>query len=78
MYKSFYFFLGMICITACNSQENPSTNNFADHSPDSIEIVETAEEDRYDSVQGKWFGPHAARLNLEDTSAIILKNGESF
>lgn len=75
MKKIVIFFIASLAIMACednNKAESSERSEFEGVNLDSVDIV--AEDgfptDYYDSVEQKWYGKHADRLNGVDTSYI--------
>ena len=52
------------------SLDRVSTSGLDTLNWDSVDVVEIEEQDYYDSVQQKWVGPHADRLNGVDLSPV--------
>ena len=66
-------FIGLLAVTACefnDKVERVSTSGLDTLNWDSVDVVEIEEQDYYDSVQHKWVGPHADRLNGIDLSPV--------
>ena len=66
-------FIGLLAVTACefnDKVERVSTSGLDTLNLDSVDVVEIEEQDYYDSVQQKWVGPHADRLNGVDLSPV--------
>ena len=66
-------FIGLLAVTACefnDKVERVSTRGLDTLNWDSVDVVEIEEQDYYDSVQHKWVGPHADRLNGIDLSPV--------
>ena len=66
-------FIGLLAVTACefnDKVERVSTSGLDTLNWDSVDVVEIEEQDYYDSVQHKWVGPHADRLNGVDLSPV--------
>lgn len=66
-------FIGLLAVTACefnDKVERVSTSGLDTLNLDSVDVVEIEEQDYYDSVQQKWVGPHADRLNGIDLSPV--------
>lgn len=73
MNKMIYIFIIFLAITACefnDKVDRVSTSGLDTLNWDSVDVVEIAEQDYYDSVQHKWVGPHADRLNGIDLSPV--------
>lgn len=73
MNKMIYIFIILLAITACefnDKVDRVSTSGLDTLNWDSVDVVEIAEQDYYDSVQHKWVGPHADRLNGIDLSPV--------
>lgn len=56
--------------TACDMSGRFEDKQADEEDVESIEVVTVPEQDYYDSVSGKWYGPHADRLNGVDNSPI--------
>lgn len=66
-------FISLLAVTACefnDKVERVSTSGLDTLNWDSVDVVEIEEQDYYDSVQHKWVGPHADRLNGVDLSPV--------
>lgn len=66
-------FICLLAITACefnDKVERVSTSGLDTLNWDSVDVVEIEEQDYYDSVQQKWVGPRADRLNGVDLSPV--------
>ena len=66
-------FISLLAVTACefnDKVERVSTSGLDTLNLDSVDVVEIEEQDYYDSVQQKWVGPHADRLNGIDLSPV--------
>lgn len=73
MKQLFFIFISLLAITACEFNDRVdrvSTSGLDTINWDSVDIVEIEEQDYYDSVQQKWVGPHADRLNGVDLSPV--------
>ena len=73
MKKLLLIFFCSLAINACefnDKVERVSTSGLDTLNWDSVDVVEIAEQDYYDSVQQKWVGPHADRLNGVDLSPV--------
>lgn len=73
MKKLLLIFICSLAITACelnDKVERVSTSGLDTLNWDSVDVVEIEEQDYYDSVQQKWVGPHADRLNGVDLSPV--------
>lgn len=73
MKKIVIIFNGLLAITACefnDKVDRVSTSGLDTLNWDSVDVVEIEEHDYYDSVQQKWVGPHADRLNGVDLSPV--------
>ena len=73
MKKLLLIFICSLAITACefnDKVERVSTSGLDTLNWDSVDVVEIEEQDYYDSVQQKWVGPHADRLNGIDLSPV--------
>ena len=73
MKKIIFIFISLLAITACefnDKVERVSTSGLDTLNWDSVDVVEIEEQDYYDSVQQKWVGPHADRLNGIDLSLV--------
>ena len=73
MKKLLLIFICSLAITACefnDKVERVSTRGLDTLNWDSVDVVEIEEQDYYDSVQHKWVGPHADRLNGIDLSPV--------
>ena len=66
-------FISLLAVTACefnDKVERVSTSGLDTLNWDSVDVVEIEEQDYYDSVQHKWVGPRADRLNGVDLSPV--------
>ena len=66
-------FISLLAVIACefnDKVERVSTSGLDTLNWDSVDVVEIEEQDYYDSVQQKWVGPHADRLNGVDLSPV--------
>ena len=66
-------FIGLLAVTACefnDKVDRVSTSGLDTLNWDSVDVVEIEEQDYYDSVQHKWVGPRADRLNGIDLSPV--------
>ena len=73
MNKMIYIFISLLAVTACefnDKVDRVSTSGLDTINWDSVDVVEIEEQDYYDSVQHKWVGPHADRLNGVDLSPV--------
>ena len=73
MKKLLLIFICSLAITACelnDKVERVPTSGLDTLNWDSVDVVEIEEQDYYDSVQQKWVGPHADRLNGVDLSPV--------
>ena len=73
MKKLLLIFICSLAFTACelnDKVERVSTSGLDTLNWDSVDVVEIEEQDYYDSVQHKWVGPHADRLNGVDLSPV--------
>ena len=73
MKKLLLIFICSLAITACelnDKVERVSTSGLDTLNWDSVDVVEIEEPHYYDSVQQKWVGPHADRLNGIDLSPV--------
>ena len=73
MKKLLLIFICSLAITACEFNDKVewvSTSGLDTLNWDSVDVVEIEEQDYYDSVQQKWVGPHADRLNGIDLSPV--------
>ena len=73
MKKLLLIFICSLAFTACglnDKVERVSTSGLDTLNWDSVDVVEIEEQDYYDSVQQKWVGPHADRLNGIDLSSV--------
>ena len=73
MKKIIVIFISLLAITACefnDKVDRGSTSGLDTLNWDSVDVVEIEEQDYYDSVQQKWVGPHADRLNGVDLSPV--------
>ena len=73
MNKMIYIFISLLAVTACefnDKVDRVSTSGLDTPNWDSVDVVEIEEQDYYDSVQQKWVGPHADRLNGIDLSPV--------
>lgn len=73
MNKIIFIFISLLAITACefnDKVDRVSTSGLDTLTWDSVDVVEIEEQDYYDSVQQKWVGPHADRLNGIDLSPV--------
>ena len=73
MNKMIYIFISLLAITACefnDKVDRVSTSGLDTLNWDSVDVVEIEEQDYYDSVQHKWVGPRADRLNGVDLSPV--------
>ena len=73
MKKLLLIFLCSLAFTACelnDKVERVPTSGLDTLNWDSVDVVEIEEQDYYDSVQQKWVGPHADRLNGIDLSPV--------
>ena len=73
MKKIIFIFISLLAITACefnDKVDRVSTSGLDTPNWDSVDVVEIEEQDYYDSVQQKWVGPHADRLNGIDLSPV--------
>ncbi len=55
-----------ICLTACSM--SGKEDNKRDDVIEAVEEVDTTAVDHFDSLSGKWIGPHSGRLNGTDNS----------
>ena len=68
-----FIFISLLAITACEFNDKVDrvpTSGLDTLNWDSVDVVEIEEQDYYDSVQHKWVGPHADRLNGVDLSPV--------
>lgn len=73
MKKLLLIFICSLAFTACelnDKVERVSTSGLDTLNWDSVDVVEIEEQDYYDSVQHKWVGPRADRLNGVDLSPV--------
>ncbi|WP_337390608.1 hypothetical protein [Prevotella sp.] len=73
MNKIIFIFISLLAITACefnDKVDRVSTSGLDTLNWDSVDVVEIEEQDYYDSVQHKWVGPRADRLNGVDLSPV--------
>ena len=73
MKKLLLIFICSLAFTACelnDKVERVPTSGLDTLNRDSVDVVEIEEQDYYDSVQQKWVGPHADRLNGIDLSPV--------
>ena len=73
MKKLLLIFICSLAFTACefnDKVDRVSTSGLDTLNWDSVDVVEIEEQDYYDSVQQKWVGPHADRLNGVDLSPV--------
>lgn len=73
MKKLLLIFICSLAFTACelnDKVERVPTSGLDTLNWDSVDVVEIEEQDYYDSVQQKWVGPHADRLNGIDLSPV--------
>lgn len=73
MKKLLLIFICSLAITACEFNDKVDrvpTSGLDTLNWDSVDVVEIEEQDYYDSVQHKWVGPHADRLNGVDLSPV--------
>lgn len=73
MNKIIFIFISLLAITACEFNDKVDrvpTSGLDTLNWDSVDVVEIEEQDYYDSVQHKWVGPHADRLNGVDLSPV--------
>lgn len=73
MKKIIFIFISLLAITACefnDKVDRVSTSGLDTLNWDSVDVVEIEEQDYYDSVQHKWVGPRADRLNGVDLSPV--------
>ena len=73
MKKLLLIFICSLAYTACelnDKVERVPTSGLDTLNWDSVDVVEIEEQDYYDSVQQKWVGPHADRLNGIDLSPV--------
>ena len=75
MKKLLLIFICSLAITACelnDKVERVPTSGLDTLNWDSVDIAidDSAEQDYYDSVQHKWIGPRADRLNGVDLSPV--------
>ena len=73
MKKLLLIFICSLAFTACelnDKVERVSTSGLDTLNWDSVDVVEIAEQDYYDSAQQKWVGPRADRLNGVDLSPV--------
>ena len=75
MKKLLLIFICSLAINACefnDKVERVSTSGLDTLNWDSVDIAidDSAEQDYYDSVQHKWIGPRADRLNGVDLSPV--------
>ena len=73
MKKLLLIFICSLAFTACelnDKVERVPTSGLDTLNWDSVDVVEIEEQDYYDSVQQKWVGPHADRLNGVDLSPV--------
>ena len=75
MKKLLLILICSLAITACefnDKVERVSTSSLDTLNWDSVDIAidDSAEQDYYDSVQHKWIGPRADRLNGVDLSPV--------
>ena len=73
MKKIIFIFISLLAITACefnDKVDRVSTSGLDTLNWDSVDVVEIEEQDYYNSVQQKWVGPHADRLNGIDLSPV--------
>ena len=74
-FEHYLIFICSLAITACelnDKVERVSTSGLDTLNWDSVDIAidDSAEQDYYDSVQHKWIGPRADRLNGVDLSPV--------
>ena len=73
MKKLLLIFICSLAFTACelnDKVERVPTSGLDTLNWDSVDVVEIEEQDYYDSVQHKWIGPRADRLNGVDLSPV--------
>ena len=73
MIKLLLIFICSLAFTACELNDKVDrvpTSGLDTLNWDSVDVVEIEEQDDYDSVQHKWVGPHADRLNGVDLSPV--------
>ena len=73
MKKIIFIFISLLAITACEFNDKVDrvpTSGLDTLNWDSVDVVEIEEQDYYDSVQHKWVGPRADRLNGVDLSPV--------
>ena len=73
MNKIIFIFISLLAIAACefnDKVDRVSTSGLDTLNWDSVDVVEIEEQDYYDSVQHKWVGPRADRLNGVDLSPV--------
>ena len=73
MKKLLLILICSLAITACefnDKVDRVSTSGLDTLNWDSVDVVEIEEQDYYDSVQHKWIGPRADRLNGVDLSPV--------
>lgn len=73
MNKIIFIFVSLLAITACEFNDKVDrvpTSGLDTLNWDSVDVVEIEEQDYYDSVQHKWVGPRADRLNGVDLSPV--------
>lgn len=73
MNKIIFIFISLLAITACEFNDKVDrvpTSGLDTLNWDSVDVVEIEEQDYYDSVQHKWVGPRADRLNGVDLSPV--------
>lgn len=73
MNKIIFIFISLLAITACEFNDKVDrvpTSGLDTLNWDSVDVVEIEEQDYYDSVQHKWVGPRADRLNGVELSPV--------
>lgn len=73
MNKIIFIFISLLAITACEFNDKVDrvpTSGLDTLNWDSVDVVEIEEQVYYDSVQHKWVGPRADRLNGVDLSPV--------
>lgn len=75
MKEIIFIFISLLAITACefnDKVDRVSTSGLDTLNWDSVDIAidDSAEQDYYNSVQHKWVGPRADRLNGIDLSPV--------
>ena len=73
MNKIIFIFISLLAITSCEFNDKVDrvpTSGLDTLNWDSVDVVEIEEQDYYDSVQHKWVGPRADRLNGVDLSPV--------